>query len=57
MSSTFLKLIIFYYTLTLFLCHGMSEDEISQSVEEKIVTCGSAIRIQNVMTKFRYLLF
>ena len=33
--------------------HGISEEEIKQTVDEKIITCGSSVRIQNVMTKFK----
>jgi hypothetical protein len=34
------------------LCH-LSEEEITKTVDEKIITCGSVLRIQNIMTKFQ----
>lgn len=33
--------------------HSISEEDIAQTIEEKLITCGSAIRVQNVMTKFK----
>lgn len=33
--------------------HEINEEEIAQAVNEKVITCGSALRIQNVMTKFK----
>jgi hypothetical protein len=46
----------FFILLCLFaniLAHGMTEDEINKTVDDKIITCGSALRLQNVMTKFK----
>lgn len=48
----------FYYVFILLLiskfCKGhLNEEEISKTVDEKIITCGSALRIQNIMTKFQ----
>jgi hypothetical protein len=40
-------------TLTLFaFAITMTEDEISQATDEQIITYGSSLKIQNVMTKF-----
>ncbi len=33
-------------------CHT-SEEEIAKTVDEKKITCGSILRIQNIMTKFQ----
>ncbi len=32
--------------------HNISEEEITSTIDSKVITCGSILRIQNVMTKF-----
>ncbi len=44
--------ILFLLILPLIICH-ISEEEIAQTINEKIITCGSAIRIQNLATKYQ----
>ncbi len=48
----FLKICLVFLLIQNIYTHD-SEEEISQSVDEKVITCGSALRIQNVMTKFK----
>jgi hypothetical protein len=48
-----LKIIILLCLIINTFSHGITEDEIAEAVEDKIITCGSALRIQNVMTKFK----
>ena len=50
---TNLKIIIVLCLIINTFSHGISEDEITEIVEDKLVTCGSALRVQNVMTKFK----
>lgn len=45
--------IIFFIIFSVSLCH-MSEEEIASTIDEKTITCGSALRIQNIMTKYQY---
>jgi hypothetical protein len=33
--------------------HEINEDEITQIIEDKVITYGSILRIQNVMTKYK----
>ena len=45
---------ILFSNLSIFCsCHGLTEDEIMREVDNKIITCGSSVRIQNVMTKYK----
>ncbi len=47
---------IFFIFLCLFIiinCHEITEDEINKTVDDRVITCGSPLRIQNVMTKFK----
>lgn len=46
------KFIILLFFTPFMKVFAMTEEEIAQSVDEKIITCGSAVRIQNLMTKF-----
>ena len=48
----FLKAIILCSFVLLTHCANMSEEEITQSVNEKKITCGSTLRIQNDLTKY-----
>ncbi len=41
------------YLNTIFLVNShISEDEIISAIDDKIITCGSILRIQNTMTGF-----
>lgn len=46
-----MKVICLLLLFAIYSCH-YSEDEINRIVDDKVITCGSALRIQNVMTKF-----
>lgn len=46
--------ILFLVILPLIICH-ISEEEIAKTIDEKIITCGSVLRIQNLATKFQYI--
>jgi dolichyl-phosphate-mannose--protein O-mannosyl transferase len=48
-----ISLFIFSSILLIARAH-ISENEINETVEKRIITCGSILRIQNVMTKFQY---
>jgi len=36
-------------------CHENNEEEIIETINQKTITCGSTLRISNVMTKFKYI--
>jgi len=48
-----LKLFFLLCLIAEMFTHEMTEEEINKNVDDKIITCGSAVRIQNVMTKFK----
>jgi hypothetical protein len=47
-----LNILICILILNSISCH-ISEEEINKTVDEKKITCGSILRIQNIMTKFQ----
>jgi hypothetical protein len=51
-----MKLILYNVLILLLISNfcksHLNEEEISKTVDEKIITCGSVLRIQNIMTKF-----
>ena len=50
MSYKLLLLIILLNSIT-----SIQEDEINETVDSKLITYGSILKIQNVVTKFLYL--
>jgi len=48
-----MKIPILILFLLPFILSHTSEEEIAQTIDEKIITCGSVLRIQNIMTKFQ----
>ena len=43
---------IFNLTILFIYVLNISEDEINQTVDDQVITYGSTLKIQNVMTKF-----
>lgn len=50
-----MKIPLLFLIFIPFILTHTSEEEIAQTIDEKIITCGSVLRIQNIMTKFQYL--
>ena len=50
MSFILLLFIILLNSIT-----NLQEDEINETIDNKLITYGSTLKIQNVMTKFLYL--
>jgi hypothetical protein len=51
-SFLFVLIISFNFFIQI-ISHEVSEEEIAKTIDEKIITCGSVLRIQNQMTKFK----
>ena len=49
MSNKLLIIIIILHSIT-----NLQEDEINETIDNKLITYGSILKIQNVMTKFLY---
>ena len=45
--------VVFLIIISTINSHGMSPDEIAQTVDDKTITYGSSLRIQNTMTKIQ----
>lgn len=47
-----IRLFLYSFLISSVLLSNMSEEEINQTVNEKKITCGSSLRIQNQLTKY-----
>lgn len=48
-----IQILFTFLTIELLLCHGNhSEEEVNRLLGEKIITYGSVIRLQNIMTTY-----
>ena len=52
-KKTFLLIFILITIFNLTNSHDNSDEEINQKINNKIITCGSSLRITNIMTKFK----
>ncbi len=51
--SFYLIIVIVSLSMLNVFAHEYNEEEINESVNKKYITCGSSLRITNIMTKFK----